>query len=364
MPFTTSPIRLLASLVCCAAFACSSPAPAAITPAATGTTVQATGATAFRPIKLPDDDGPHAALTEWWYYNGHVATDSGDTYSFHLVVFKREARGALQRPGYVAHVGITDHQQRVFRYDQQVSVPAPAPPVPGAFDLQVGAVRAAGSNGTDRISGGAGEYQLDLALHAAKPSVIHGDAGIVGVSPQESSYYYSRTRMAAAGTLTLGGRAVVVTGNAWMDHQWGDFSLQGAAGWDWYALQLDDGNDAMISVLRDSAGKVIAQYGTWVAPNGQVTAIKGDRLKAQPTGSWTSPATRTVYPSGWNLDLADQKLAARLSPVTPDQEMDTTNTTGKVYWEGAVDITATRDGKPVAGKGYVELTGYRERTNP
>ncbi len=363
MPFPT-PLRLLAALLCCAAAACASPASVGTTPAATSTTIQAASATTFRPIKLPDDDGPHNVQTEWWYYNGHVATDRGDTYSFHLVVFKRESKGGVQRPGYVAHVGITDHQQRVFRYDQQVSVPAPTPPVPGAFDLQVGTVRASGSDGTDRISGAAGEYQLDVALHAAKPPVIHGDTGIVGVSPQESSYYYSRTRMAAAGTLTLGGRAVVVTGDAWMDHQWGDFSLQGAGGWDWFALQLDDGNDAMISVLRDGAGRVIAQYGTWVAPNGQATAIKAGRLKTQPAGTWTSPLTKTAYPSGWNLELTDQKLTARLSPVTADQEMDTTNTTGKVYWEGAVDITATRDGNSVSGKGYVELTGYKERTNP
>jgi predicted secreted hydrolase len=28
------------------------------------------------------------------------------------------------------------------------------------------------------------------------------------------------------------------------------------------------------------------------------------------------------------------------------------------YWEGAVDVTGTREGAPVDGRGYVELTGY------
>ncbi|MCA9480321.1 MAG: hypothetical protein KC545_08175, partial [Nitrospira sp.] len=32
--------------------------------------------------------------------------------------------------------------------------------------------------------------------------------------------------------------------------------------------------------------------------------------------------------------------------------------TGVTYWEGAVDVTGTWQGRPVDGRGYVELTGY------
>jgi predicted secreted hydrolase len=30
------------------------------------------------------------------------------------------------------------------------------------------------------------------------------------------------------------------------------------------------------------------------------------------------------------------------------------------YWEGAVDVTGTRRGQPIAGRGYLEMTGYAE----
>jgi predicted secreted hydrolase len=30
------------------------------------------------------------------------------------------------------------------------------------------------------------------------------------------------------------------------------------------------------------------------------------------------------------------------------------------YWEGAVRVEGTREGRPVQGRGYVELTGYAE----
>ena len=29
------------------------------------------------------------------------------------------------------------------------------------------------------------------------------------------------------------------------------------------------------------------------------------------------------------------------------------------YWEGAIDVTGTRSGAPVTGRGYLEMTGYR-----
>jgi predicted secreted hydrolase len=41
-----------------------------------------------------------------------------------------------------------------------------------------------------------------------------------------------------------------------------------------------------------------------------------------------------------------------------DQELDTRQTTRVTYWEGQVEVTGSRAGKPVGGRGYVELTGY------
>jgi predicted secreted hydrolase len=41
-------------------------------------------------------------------------------------------------------------------------------------------------------------------------------------------------------------------------------------------------------------------------------------------------------------------------PALADQELDVSFR----YWEGAVEIAGTRRGRPVGGRGYVELTGY------
>jgi predicted secreted hydrolase len=47
-----------------------------------------------------------------------------------------------------------------------------------------------------------------------------------------------------------------------------------------------------------------------------------------------------------------------IAPSLSDQELDTRATTGVIYWEGEAVVAATHYGRPVAGLGYVELTGY------
>ncbi len=47
-------------------------------------------------------------------------------------------------------------------------------------------------------------------------------------------------------------------------------------------------------------------------------------------------------------------LDLEVTPWIADQEMKVSY----VYWEGAVRVSGTAQGKPVSGNGYVELTGY------
>jgi len=47
----------------------------------------------------------------------------------------------------------------------------------------------------------------------------------------------------------------------------------------------------------------------------------------------------------------------------PDQERGTRKSIQVIYWEGSVNVTGTYEGNPVAGHGYVELTGYAGKFN-
>jgi predicted secreted hydrolase len=376
-------LAVLAALAIAVA-ACSGPVlanpPAAhpeSTPAPSGTARPADP----QPVVLPRDDAPHDRLTEWWYYTGHLVDPTGAHWGFEFVVFRAE-RGALP-VSWASHLALTDEAGQQFHYAQRAEV-GPQVDRGGAaagFDLAIRGLDASdpatftrspwtmrGGGGTDTLGAVAqpsevrGDpidgFGLALSLASTKPAVLHNGSGYVDFGPAGGSYYYSRTSMAAAGSITVGTRTLQVTGTAWFDHQWGDFISVGAGGWDWFALNLGDGTDVTLSMIRAADGTYPLVYGTLVSRDGTARRLGAGDFTVTVTGQWSSPATGTTYPAGWTVSIPSAGIAAQLVPAVPQQELDTRATTGVVYWEGSQRVTATVDGRSVGGEAYVELTGY------
>jgi predicted secreted hydrolase len=143
-----------------------------------------------------------------------------------------------------------------------------------------------------------------------------------------------------------------------MDHEFGSEELQrDQAGWDWFSLQLDDRREVMSYRLRRNDGSLTAESsGSLVDVRGGVRYLGRDAVVVEATGTWTSPHTRAVYPSGWRLRVPSARVDVRLVPVVLDQELAGTSG-GISYWEGAVEVRDFSSGRRL-GAGYVELTGY------
>ena len=102
-----------------------------------------------------------------------------------------------------------------------------------------------------------GNVALDLLLTETRPPVLHGDGGLSQKGPERgnASYYYSLIGQRAAGTVAVGGERFDVTGLAWKDHEWSTSALSdGAVGWDWVSLQMDDGGALMLFEIRRADG--------------------------------------------------------------------------------------------------------------
>lgn len=311
------------------------------------------------PIRLPADDAPHNDLTEWWYYTGHLVAATGQRYGFEFVIFQIERAGAPVV--YASHFAVTDHQRGVFRYDQKTWTRDEAPT---SFNLGDSGWTLRGDGPSDTIGAAMPDYALALTVTPTKPPALHGGNGIISFGPVGDSYYYSDTRLAVKGALTDHGNRLEVTGEAWKDRQWGNFLVatdSGSGGWDWYSLQLTDGRDLMLFVLRDPSGKRTPAYGTLVDSDGHVRPLEASAARVEATGSWTSPRGGTTYPSGWTLLVPGAGLDLTLEPVLKDQELNVGASTGNSYWEGEVNVSGSGPGKPVRGEGYVELTGYAKR---
>ncbi|MDP8923561.1 MAG: carotenoid 1,2-hydratase [Chloroflexota bacterium] len=342
--------RLAASLAAVAMLlvACTNREVAGLPPAPTPTPV------AYAPVTFPQDEAPHDDLSEWWYYTGHLEAEDGRRWGFQFVTFQA-LRGTLP-PFYVAHFAVTDHQRGQFRYGEQATQGAQPQPADGGFSLDVDGWQMSGRLGQDHLAAALPEYAIDLRATTERPPVLH-DGGLVTFGPAGDSYYYSRTRMDLTGTLVDHGEPVAVRGHAWFDKQWGNFLVMGG-GWDWFSIQLEDGSDVMLNLIRDAQGVIRLAYGTYVAPDGRFRHLDASEFEVTPLETWTSPRSGATYPMGWRARARDPELDLVVRPVLLDQELDTRRTTNIIYWEGDQEVTGTLGGQSIRGQAYVELVGY------
>ena len=323
---------------------------------------------ALPPVSFPQDEGSHNYLTEWWYYTGHLeAIDASGThrqYGFELVIFQ-VSRSNLPLL-FPAHFAITDLSRNEFHYDQR-SVYTPREQVPEGSVTKGINMRAAdwsiqGANGHDHLQASMQNYAIDLNLSGSKPPILHNENGLITYGLGGFSYYYSRTRMAVTGTLTDHNQPLQVTGQAWMDHQWGNFLTLGGGGWDWYSLQFNDNAEMMLYFIRDASGAIISTYAGYIDANGKNTLLPATSLSFTALDHWTSPTTHITYPFGWQVAINDPQVQATLTiqPLLKNQELVANQSTGNTYWEGAVSIQGQHNGQSLRGQGYVELTGYTQ----
>ncbi len=202
-------------------------------------------------------------------------------------------------------------------------------------------------------------FGIDLRLSARKPAALHDGDGWIDFGPAGGSYYYSRTDMAATGTVTLGAETLAVEGDAWFDHQWGDFISVGGGGWDWFAVNLDDGTDLTLSLVRAADGTYPLVYGTLVAPDGSTRHLDGDAFTVEATGAWTSPATGARYPAGWRIRAPGRAARDRAPPdASPSRSSTRGRRPASSTGRGRSSCRPPATASPLGGEAYVELTGY------
>jgi len=328
-------------------------------------------------FSFPRDHASHPGYrTEWWYYTGHLDGE-GRTFGFELTFFRVGIDRSRERDPsrwafhtlYFAHLALTDVQGSRFFYDEALGRPgfglAGADSTTLHTWIDDWSVRLADDGRTHELRAATNSFGLDLRLRPGKPPVIHGAGGVSQKAEGlgRASHYYSLTRLAGSGTVSLEGRTYPVTGLAWMDHEFGSNQLAaGQRGWDWFCIQLDDGRDLMLYRMRlEGGGTDPYSSGTLVDRDGRTTHLPLSAFTIEPRGTWTSGKTGAVYPSGWTVRVPGERLELELTPSVDDQELVTGGAAGVHYWEGSVRVSGHADGRAVGGRGYVELTGYAGR---
>ncbi len=333
-------------------------------------------ATEPRPFVFPADHGPHPDFrSEWWYFTGNLETPAGRPFGFQLTLFRfalaPEAPGRASawatRQSYMGHFALADIAGGGFHPFQRLARGAAGLAGAEAEPLRVWledwvVTGRGGERPRFTLEAEEAGVGVRLELESTKPLVLQGERGLSQKSaePGNASYYYSLTRLAARGRVTVAGETHPVTGEAWLDREWSTSALgPDQAGWDWFALQLEDGRELMYYQLRRRDGSVDPHSaGVLVAADGSYRRVGAGEVDLAVTGRWESPRDGALYPARWRLRVADLDL--EVTPRLADQELDLLVR----YWEGAVAVAGTAGGRPVSGRGYVELTGYAGGEGP
>jgi len=328
----------------------------------------------------------HDYRTEWWYFTGVLAdtADSGRRFGYQFTFFRvgltpdtLPYRSAwAQRSLIMGHAAITDlatghhvFSEVLYRPtgllgafgepgDSIIAWSLPPPGTSGRWTLTWNdqAFDFSARDDAQRVG-------LTLSTTPTTPRVFQGPNGFSrkGEGTTAASLYYSFTRLATTGTVTIDGETVTVRGESWMDQEFGSNQM-GAdqVGWDWFSLRLSDGRDVMLYSLRNDEGVDYAR--ATVVSSGGVRYLDSSGWSLATARSWTSTVTGARYPAGWILQMPEEALDVEIVPLVAGQENVARLVPGLFYWEGVVEVR-DRSGARL-GEGYVELTGYGTRTRP
>lgn len=330
-------------------------------------------ATAGFRFEFPRDHASHPDhKIEWWYYTGNVATASGRRFGYQVTFFRVGIDQAPANPSrwavrdiHMAHLAVSDPDGRRYRFDERLSRSGPG--LSGASADRYKVWNDDWSAGLDDaghhvLTAAATNASVQLVLDAGKAPVVNGIDGISqkGARPGNASHYYSMTRMPTRGTLTVDGERFEVSGESWMDHEFGTSFLEPEQqGWDWLSLQLDDGRELMLYQLRRGDGsRDPRSSGTLVDARGAARHLTAGEFTLTAQGPTFKAPSGATYPGGWSIAIPGDRIALTVATPLANQELATAGA-GIAYWEGMVTVAGTARGRAVSGRGYLEMTGYK-----
>jgi predicted secreted hydrolase len=312
------------------------------------------------PITFPQDLGAHADYrVEWWYVTANLRDAAGTAYGVQWTLFRQALAPGPERDGWASqqvwmgHAAVTNAGWHRFAETLARGGIGQAGVTAAPFKAWIDDWSFAGTDGTDGLASPTlvakgKDFSYALSLKSDRAPVLQGDGGYSRKSERgQASYYYSQPFFAVSGTLTLDGRTVDVTGQAWMDREWSSQPLASdQKGWDWFSLHLPGGEKVMLFQLRGDFGNAF-RSGSWIGADGAVAPLSSRDIVLTP-GALRDVAGRRL-PVTWTVEVKSRGLKIETTPLNSESWMGTIFP----YWEGPIRFRGSH-----SGEGYLEMTGY------
>jgi len=317
--------------------------------------------------KFPEDHGAHPDFrTEWWYFTGHLKGENS-VYGFELTFFRfannnrfaKESEWSA-RQYYLTHFTVTDEAKgKFYKYETlnrgTLGIAGSATDSLNVWSALYSA--RLDKNGNFIISASNPEINLRLTLIQTTDVVLNGNDGLSRKGPNngEASYYYSVPRLEGKGSLEINKKNITIKkASVWMDREFFTIQESRNQGWDWFAIQLDNGSNLMLYRLRDNNGnKTRFSSGTYINKIGQKKILNPSDFRLIPLSYWKSRSTGIRYPVEWRIVVSDLNLDLKAKAVLNNQELVLEKLIKINYWEGRATVNGSDK-----GRAYIELVGY------
>ncbi len=316
--------------------------------------------------KFPTDHGIHPNYdTEWYYITGHLVDTNQQLHGFQVTFFRHKLTKIPDNTSlwnsphlYTAHFAFTNGNEQTFKHYETMGRESYkiATGVSGNMGIHINNWSLSMKGDTIFIDITTADGQFKLELESAKPIVFHGKNGYSqkSASTDHYSYYYSFTRLKGSGSYQVSdNRLIFSEASAWMDREiFNQLLDNNQIGWDWFAIQLDDGSDIMAFRVRS---KTTGDYfsGTHIQPNGDTTPLNKKDFQLTVLDTWESPTSGAKYPIKWKIEVPQFQYSLVVTARFNFQELKNTIPFPFYYWEGQSIVSGSHN-----GRAYMELVGY------
>jgi len=326
-------------------------------------------------LTFPYDDGYHpdaSTLTEWWYINLHLIGSSPQykQYDVMLVYF----RFANMRIFNISESSGTFHSNvlqlyptftfQLNNWDLTYTVPL----LINDFSKWTYPVDNISYKYDFFAEEPSNDDMLNVTVTSNRAPLVVGGDGFIPLGNQgDSSFYYSYTNMKTEGTIRYNGVDDIITsGVAWIDRQWGPFTVGVNADnkYEWFSLQMDKQGTILGQPQTPSEFNIWQIFSdTSSIPYSpewrMVSSIFPDNTQDtsstfffERTGYWHDIANNKYYSSRWRFIEPNHGVSIDVIPNIANQIVDVTLFK---FWEGSTTLKGTVNNLPVEGVGFAEL---------
>lgn len=313
-------------------------------------------------ISFPADEGRHPGEpVEWWYTTGHLTGEtSGRTYSYMLSYFYSPVSAfdgfrILNVSDDGSGEFFSDTKALVYTVLATDSLNIEAELLYGATEYWYNRTDYAGNAlpFSYVLSAEGDNASLQLDYDANKPPLVLADSGLLDQGPEAYTYYYSLTGNDVSGSISFDGFTENVSGDGWIDRQYGTINPSEGLEYEWFSIQLSNGMDINMNNIftTDNSLPGTLDYRLMCVYVDENTQFTGSSFQVDRLAYEYTPDSLRCYSTRWRLTSGFHGIDLIISVLNPAYEVSLPFR----FYEGPVSISGTVDGASVEGKGFAEL---------